>query len=96
LYEITYIKSPFSHLSLERAGRGTHGLVVYADYVNILSRSVRTIKKTTVALVVSMETELEVDADKTKYVVISRDQNSGRSHTIKMDNSSFERVEHFI
>ena len=31
----------------------------------------------------------------TKYMVMSRDQNAGRSHDIKNDNSSFERVEHF-
>jgi len=38
---------------------------------------------------------LEVNADKTKYVVMSRDQNAGRSDNIKIDNSSFERVEEF-
>ena len=27
---------------------------------------------------------------------MSRDQNAGRSHSIKTDNSSFERVEDFI
>jgi len=30
---------------------------------------------------------------KTKYMVMSRDQNAGRIPYIKMDNSSFERVE---
>jgi hypothetical protein len=30
---------------------------------------------------------------KKKYVVTSRDQNAGRSHSIKIDNSFFERVE---
>ena len=34
-------------------------------------------------------------ADKTKYMVKSRDQNAGRSHNIKTDNNSFERVEQF-
>jgi len=34
-------------------------------------------------------------ADTTKNMVISRDQNAGRSHRIKNDNSSFERVEEF-
>jgi len=29
------------------------------------------------------------------YMVTSRDQNAGRSHSIKTDNSSFERVEEF-
>ena len=38
---------------------------------------------------------LEVNADKTKYMVMSRDQNARRSHSIKIDNSSFERVEEF-
>jgi len=33
--------------------------------------------------------------DKTKYMVKSRDQNMGQSHSIKIDNSSFERVEEF-
>jgi hypothetical protein len=38
---------------------------------------------------------LEVNADTTKYMVMSRDQNAGRSHSVKIDNSSFERVEEF-
>jgi hypothetical protein len=29
------------------------------------------------------------------YLVMSRDQNAGRYHTIKIDNCSFERVEEF-
>jgi len=43
----------------------------------------------------SKETGLEVNADKTKYMVMSRDQNAGRSHSIKNDNSSLSRVEEF-
>jgi len=51
---------------------GTHQLLIYADNVNILSGSVHTINKTTEAVVaVSMETVLEVNADKTKYMVKS-------------------------
>jgi len=45
--------------------------------------------------VVSMENALEVNADKIKYMVMSRDQDAGRSHSMKIDNSSFERVEEF-
>jgi hypothetical protein len=41
------------------------------------------------------EIGLEVNADKTKYMVMSRDQNAGRNHNIRIDNSSFERVEEF-
>jgi len=29
------------------------------------------------------------------YMIMSRDQNAGRSHSMKIDNSSIERVEEF-
>jgi predicted ribonuclease YlaK len=44
------------------------------------------------ALVVAIkEIGLEVNADKTKFM--AEDWNAGRSHSMKSDNSSFERVE---
>jgi len=74
---------------------GTHQFLVYAD-LNILGRSVHTRKKGTEALVVaSKEIRLKVNADKTKYMVMSQDQNAGRSRNMKIDNSSFEREEQF-
>ena len=36
-----------------------------------------------------------VSADKTKYIVMSRDQNAGWSHSVRIDNSTFDRVEEF-
>jgi hypothetical protein len=73
---------------------GAHQLMVYADYVNILGRSVHTVKGNTQALVVySKEIGLEVNVDKTKYRVMSWDQNAGRSDSMKIHNSSFETVE---
>ena len=36
-----------------------------------------------------------MNADKTKYMSMSRDQNAGRSHNIKIDNGFFEMVEQF-
>ena len=36
----------------------------------------------------SKETGLEVNADKIKYMVMSRDQNAGQSHSMKTDNRS--------
>jgi len=41
------------------------------------------------------EIGLEVSADKTKYMVMSRDQNAGRIHRLRVDNRTFERVEEF-
>ena len=46
-------------------------------------------------MVVSDETGLEVNADKTKYMIISVRQNAGRRHSIKFDDSSLERVQDF-
>ena len=37
----------------------------------------------------------ELSADKTKYMVMSRDQIAGRNHSVRIDNSTFERVEEF-
>ena len=75
---------------------GTLQLLVYADGANILGGNVRTIEKNTEAfLVASKEFGQEVYADTTKYMVTSRDQDEGRSHSIKINNSSFERMEEF-
>jgi len=41
------------------------------------------------------ETGLEVIVNKTKYMVMFRDKNAGRNHSIKTANSCFERVEQF-
>jgi len=68
----------------------------FLSVVNILGGSVHTVKEKAEALVVaSKEIGLEVNADKSKYMVMSRDQNAGRIHSMKTDNSSFERVEEF-
>ena len=40
-------------------------------------------------IVVSKEIGLKVNADKTKYMVMCRDQNAGQSHNMKIDNRSF-------
>jgi len=53
---------------------GTHQLLVYDDDDNILGGSVHTVKENAESFVVaSKEFGLEVNADKTKYMVISRD-----------------------
>ena len=75
---------------------GTHQLLVYANDVNILDGSMYTIKNNREAIVfASKQTELEVNADKTNYMVMSEDQKAGQIHYIKTDNRRFERVEQF-
>ena len=57
---------------------GIHQLLVYDDDVYILGGSVHTIKKNAEALLVARkETGLEVNADETNYMVMSRDKNAG-------------------
>ena len=46
-------------------------------------------------VVATKEIGLEVNADKTKYMIMCRDQNAGRSHNMKTDNSFIERVVEF-
>jgi hypothetical protein len=60
--------------------------------VNILGGSVHTIKENAEALAVAVkENGLEVNAEKSKYMAMSGDQNAGRGHKKKkIDNSSFE------
>ena len=63
---------------------------------NIFGGSAHTVKENAEALLVATkEIGLEVNADKTKYMVMSRERNAGRCHSVKNDNSSIERVEEF-
>ena len=75
---------------------GTHQLLAYVDDVNILVGSIHTLTKNAEALVAaSREIGLEVSADKSKYMIMSRDQNAERIQRVRIDNSTFERVEEF-
>jgi len=58
--------------------------------------SIHTLKENAEALVAATgETGLEVSDDKTKYMTVSQDQNTGQIHSVRIDNSTFERVEEF-
>ena len=63
---------------------GTYQLLVYINDVNILGDgSVNNTKKNIEALVVARkETGLEVNADKTKYMVMSQNQNTEQNHNL--------------
>jgi len=75
---------------------GTHRFVVYADDINILVGSVDTVKINAEILVAaSKEIGIEINAHKTKYMTMSRDQNAGRIHNMKIDNSSIESLQDF-
>ena len=46
-------------------------------------------------LVGSKQIDLEVNVNKTEYMVMSGEQNPGRRHNIKIDNSAIQREEDF-
>jgi hypothetical protein len=70
---------------------GTYQMLVYADDVNLLGDNIDTIKKSMETLTeASKEVGLEVNAKKTKYVLLSGHQNAGQNHNIKIANGSFE------
>jgi hypothetical protein len=64
---------------------GTHHILLYADNVNILGGSMHTVKENAEAVVVAnKEIGLEVNADKTVYMVVCRDQNARQSHSLRL------------
>ena len=69
---------------------GTHQLLVYVDNVNILDGRVHTItgEKKQKLVVASKELELEVNANKTKNMVMSREQNAGRLIIVPLKGSN--------
>jgi retron-type reverse transcriptase len=75
---------------------GTLQLLVYADDVNLLDNSINTIKKNRETLSeASRDVGLEINAEKTKYMIMSRHQNLGQNQNIRIANESFEKVARF-
>jgi hypothetical protein len=75
---------------------GTCQLLVYADDVNLLGDNIDTIKKNTKTLIAAgKEVGLEVNAEKTKYMLLSCHQNAGQNHNIKIGDISYENEAQF-
>jgi hypothetical protein len=67
---------------------GPHQLLVYAADLNLLGDNIDTIKKNTGSLTdASEEVGLEVNTEKTKYMLLSRHQMAGQNHDIKVANT---------
>jgi hypothetical protein len=74
---------------------GTHQLLAYTDDVNILGENIDTIQKNTeVILDASKKVGLEVNSEKTKYILMSH-KKAGQKHGIKIANRFFEGAAKF-
>jgi hypothetical protein len=75
---------------------GVHQLLVYAHEVDLLSDNIAAIKKNTETLTdASKEVGLEVNTEKTIYMLLSHHQNTAQNHNIKTANRCFENVTQF-
>jgi hypothetical protein len=75
---------------------GTHQLLAYADDVNLLGENIDTIKRNTETLIdAGKEFGLQLNVEKTKYMLLSRQQNVGRNLDVKIANRSFGSVSQF-
>jgi coproporphyrinogen III oxidase-like Fe-S oxidoreductase len=72
---------------------GTHQLLAYAEDVNTVGEIIDTIQRNTKALLdASKEVGVEVNPEKTKYMLVSRCQKAGQMQSKKIGNRSFESV----
>jgi hypothetical protein len=75
---------------------GTHEVLASAYDVNIVGENIEIIKKNTEALLdASKEVGLEVNPEKSKYMLMSRSQKIGQKHSIEIADRSFEDVAKF-
>jgi hypothetical protein len=60
--------------------------------MNLLGEKIDTIKKTESLIDASNEVVLELNTEKTKYMLLCHCQNAGQNHYIKIANRYFENV----
>jgi hypothetical protein len=91
-YAIRKIQEKQVRLYLNR----THQLPICIDDANLLRDDIDTVKKNTDALIdASKEFGLEVNTEKTKYMLLSCHQNAEQNHDIKVANRCFENMAQF-
>jgi hypothetical protein len=91
-YAIRWVQGDHEGMKLN----GTHQILAFVDDVNIVKENIDTIKKNTEALLnATTEVGLEVNPEKTKYMLMSHSQKVGQKRSIKIANRSFQDVAKF-
>jgi hypothetical protein len=67
---------------------GTHQLLVYADDVNLLGDNIDTIMKNTETLIDASKVGLEINIEKTKHILLSRQDIKIANRSLKMCHNS--------
>jgi hypothetical protein len=91
-YAIRKVQENQVGLNLNR----THQLLAYTDDVNLLGDNIDTIKKNTEPLIdASKEVGQKINVEKTKYMLLSRQQTVDQNRDMKIANRSFQNVSQF-
>jgi hypothetical protein len=95
-FALEYLNRKAQENQVELKFKGTHQLLAYADDVNLLRYNTDTVKRNTETLIdASKEVCLEINLEKSKYILLSRHQNVGQNRDIKIANGLFENVSQF-
>jgi hypothetical protein len=95
-FALEYIIGNVQENQVELKLNGTRQLLAYVDDVKLLGDNIDTIKRNTENLIdASKEVRLEINVDKTRYMLLSRHQNVGRNRDIKIAYRSFGNVSQF-
>jgi hypothetical protein len=95
-FALEYVIRKVQEIQVGLKLKGTHQLLAYSDDVNLLGDDIGTIKENTETLIdASKEVGLEINVEKTKYMLLSHHQNVSQNRDIKIANRSFENVSPF-
>jgi hypothetical protein len=90
---LEYPLSKVQENQVELKLNGTHQLLVYADFVNLLGYNRDTIKENRDTLIrASNEVCLQIKAEKTKNTLLSRHQSAGQNRDLKIAKRFFENM----
>jgi hypothetical protein len=95
-FALEYVIRKVQENQMELKLDGTYQLLAYANDVNLLRDNIETIQTKKLKLMLVRGAGLEVNIEKTKYMLVSQHQNAGQNWGIRIGNRLFENVEQFI